>query len=178
MLFLPDLQGLEPDLHGRTLEQKGTKILLEQLLNTTEDLLTYDVKGKPFLKNRPEHISISHSHDYLVILMNKAANTGVDIELIRDKVISIRHKFLSETELLFCGDNTECHIRFWAAKEALYKWYGKKELDFKTHLQVIPSEQNNLFEGHILKGELSHRFQLASEKIDAYILVYLLHEIC
>jgi 4'-phosphopantetheinyl transferase len=178
ILFLPDLQILNPELKGRSLEQKGTKVLLEHLLNTQEALLFYDDKGKPFLKDRPQYLSISHSHDYLVILLNKTENTGVDIERLRDKVLNIRHKFLSDEELLFCGDDLERHIRLWAAKEAVYKWYGKKELDFKTHLFVPPYTNPQSFEAQLRKDGTTLRFQMGSEIMEQYLIVYLLHEIC
>lgn len=177
ILFLPELQKQHSELTGRLLEKKGSKLLLEHLLNTQEELLFYDLKGKPFLKGRQEHISISHSHDYLVILVNKTSNTGVDIECIRQKVLGIRHKFLSQEELVFCGQDIERHIRLWAAKEAVYKWYGKKELDFKRHLHVPAHEDVGLFEAQLRKDGQLLRFQMGSEKIDNYILVYLLHEI-
>ncbi len=177
ILSLRDLQSSLPDLKGRVLEQKGTKLLLEHLLNTQDDLLFYDDKGKPFLRNRKEHLSISHSHDYLVILLNEQANTGVDIELIRDKVQGIRHKFLSEEEQAFCGADTEKMIRLWATKEALYKWYGKKELEFKSDLFVPPHADPNLFEAQVRKNGNVHRFLMHAEKIENYMLVCLLHEI-
>ncbi len=177
ILFLPDLQKQHSDLTGRLLEKKGSKLLLEQLLNTQEELLFYDPKGKPFLKDRQEHISISHSHEYLVILLNKTSNTGVDIERIREKVLGIRHKFLSEEELVFCGQDMERHIRLWAAKEAVYKWHGKKELDFKMHLHVPAHADAERFEAQLRADGQLFRFQMGSEKIDNYIIVYLLHEI-
>jgi 4'-phosphopantetheinyl transferase len=46
-----------------------------------------------------KHISISHSHDKLAIIVNEKEATGIDIELIRDKVLKIKHKFLSQIRI-------------------------------------------------------------------------------
>ena len=34
------------------------------------------------------------------------------------------------------GDNTNGLYVCWCAKEAIYKWYGKKGLEFKQHIHI------------------------------------------
>ena len=36
------------------------------------------------------------------------------------------------------GDNTDGLYVCWCAKEAIYKWYGKKGLEFKQHIHIKP----------------------------------------
>ncbi len=163
-------------LTKRELEKAGTLFLLEQMLNTNAFNLEYSLTNKPFLKNRAEHISISHSHDKLAVIINQKENTGIDIELMRDKVLHIRHKFLSEAEALFAKDDVEKLITIWAAKETMYKVYGLKELDFKTHLFVDAFEEEIIF-GKINNGSFNKRYRLKCENIDNYKMVYVLNEI-
>lgn len=160
----------------RDLERAGTRYLLAQLLKTGEYDLQYTAENKPFLKGRTEHISISHSHDKLAIILNRKENTGIDIEQIRDKVKNIKSKFLSEPELAFAGDDPDRLITLWAAKEALYKVYGLKEVEFAANLYIEP------FTGSEIRGtiKLSHfekSYCLAGERVDNYKMVYVLHEL-
>ncbi len=72
--------------------------LLDQLLRGESYELKYTEHNKPFLKGRREKISISHSHDMLAVMCDTRAETGVDVELLRDKELRIRHKFLTSSE--------------------------------------------------------------------------------
>ena len=119
----------------REIETLGKNYLLAHLTNPTTQLV-YDDKGKPYLANDSRHISISHSHDKLVIIINETEETGIDIELIRAKVIKIKHKFLSEIELIDASNDVEKLLIYWAAKETLYKIYGLKEVDFIKNLHL------------------------------------------
>lgn len=160
----------------REQEKAGTLFLLRNLLNSDEPGLSYTPENKPFLKNRKEHISISHSHDKLVIIVNAAENTGIDIEQIRDKVRNIRHKFLSEKELHFAGEDTDKLVTLWAAKEAMYKVYGLKEVEFIKNLAVEEYTGSELT-GSIDMNGLKKNYRLVAEKIDDYKMVYVLHEL-
>jgi len=159
----------------RDTEKAGALYLLKELLNNTPVELGYSATNKPFLTGRPEHISISHSHDKLAIICNTKSNTGIDIELIRDKVQKIRHKFLNEQELAFAQNDVEKLITYWAAKETLYKVYGLKEMDFKLNLFVDDFSGDTLT-GHIKAKGLDKKYTLANERVDEYKLVYVLNE--
>jgi phosphopantetheinyl transferase len=112
----------------------------------------------------------------LALIVNKTHNTGVDIELIRDKVKQVKHKFLNAAEALAAGESIEHLVRFWAAKETLYKIYGLKELDFIENLAVEDFEDNKII-GKITKHHFHQKQLLHWEKLGQYILVYSVHEI-
>ena len=163
-------------LTKRGSEKAGTQFLLGRLLGGPGPFeLGYTPQNKPFLIDRAGHISISHSHDKLVIIHNKKENTGIDIELIRDKVNKIQHKFLSPAEMDFAGDDTHKLITLWAAKEAMYKVYGLKEVDFSKSLFVEPFNSGTIT-GHIRMEDLNKSYRLMSETIDDYKMVYVLNE--
>jgi 4'-phosphopantetheinyl transferase len=160
----------------RDIEKAGTRYLLKSLLKNQPFSLAYTPENKPFLEDRDEHISISHSHNKLVVIMNAIENTGIDIELIRDKVVNIQHKFLSEKELSFANNDPEILITLWAAKEAMYKVYGLKEVEFIKHLMVEPFIGDEL-QGRIEMQGFRKRYKLIGEEIDGYKMVYVLHEL-
>jgi phosphopantetheinyl transferase len=125
----------------RALHWLSTRLLLRTMLNTADYIdCQMDDHGKPFLVNSNTHISLSHSYDYAAVIISKDKKVGVDIELIKMKIKSIKHKFLSDIELAQkqIGDNTDGLYVCWCAKEAIYKWYGKKGLEFKQHIHIKP----------------------------------------
>lgn len=178
LLHLPDYSAFTGFTGKRELEKNATVFLLEKLFNKTVDL-KYNSEGKPLLNSEGCHISISHSHDKLVIICNIKDDTGVDVELIRDKVLKIKDKFLSKTESDEAKDNVEKLIIYWAAKETLYKVYGLKEVEFAKHLFVHPFqlETAGTLVGEINLESFRKKFNLHYEKLEDYMLVYILNEL-
>lgn len=177
-MHLPDYSVFTGITGKRELERNATAFLLEKLFSKTVNL-SYNAEGKPLLPEESCHISISHSHDKLVIICNTQCDTGVDVELIRDKVIKIKDKFLSPTELIEAKENVEKLIIYWAAKETLYKVYGLKEVEFAKHLFVHPFElkPQGTLTGEINLESFRKKFNLHYEKLEDYILVYILNEL-
>jgi len=125
----------------RLLHWLSTRLLLRTMLNTSEYIdCRMDEHGKPYLVDLDYHISLSHSYDYAAVIIGKKRKVGVDIELIKHKIKGIRHKFLSDVELAQkqIGDNINGLYVCWCAKEAIYKWNGRKGLEFKQDMHVKP----------------------------------------
>jgi len=125
----------------RTLHWLSTRLLLRTMLQTSEYIdCQMDEHGKPYLVNLDYQISLSHSFDYAAVMISKSKKVGVDIELIKHKIKAIKHKFLSDIELAQkqIGDNINGLYICWCAKEAIYKWYGKKGLEFKQDIHIKP----------------------------------------
>lgn len=125
----------------RKLHWLSTRVLLRKMLATDDYIdCKIDEHGKPFLVNSDIHISLSHSFDYAAVMIAHGKHVGVDIELIKHKIKTIKHKFLSDAELRQkqIGDNLEGLYICWCAKEAIYKWYGKKGLEFRQHIHIQP----------------------------------------
>ncbi len=98
-----------------------------------------DEFGKPHLKETPFDVSFSHSHGRVAVLLQPVA-CGVDIQFFVPKIQRIAHKFLSvrEAESLDTANLLE-HLHFyWSAKEAVYKAWGRKALEFREHIIVEP----------------------------------------
>lgn len=162
----------------RDIEFNGREYLMKHLIN--KDCQTaYDDKGKPYLVGDIRHISISHSHDMLAVIVNEHEPTGIDIELIRDKVIKIKHKFLTQDELIDANNDVEKLLIYWAAKETLYKIYGLKEVDFIGNLFVKPFTKHKLglINGEINLPNFTESFHLNYQILDDYVLVYALNKI-
>jgi len=125
----------------RLLHWLSTRVLLRTMLHTSEYIdCRVDEHGKPYLPGLGYHISLSHSYDYAAVMIGKTKAVGVDIELIKHKIRGIRNKFLSDSELAQkqIGDNIEGLYVCWGAKEAIYKWNGRKGLEFKRDIHIRP----------------------------------------
>lgn len=127
----------------RMLHWLSTRLLMRTMLNTADYIdCRMDEHGKPYLVNSPYSISLSHSYDYAAVMIGKDRAVGVDIELIKTKIHRIQQKFLSPPELAQAQikDNTNGLYVCWCVKEAVYKWYGKKGLEFRKHIHIQPFE--------------------------------------
>ncbi len=148
-----------------------TRLLLVDFFDDVQIL--YDEFGKPYLANN-WNISISHTTNFVVILLNRKESCGVDIEKINSKVERIKHKFLSEDDLQKIKSEKGLTI-YWSAKEALYKYYGKKEVLFIENLYIKDfnfNSNSNTFKGIIKMSDLKKEIKMNWEEIEDHILVY------
>ena len=135
-----------------------------------------DEFGKPYLENSFFDISISHSRE-LVTVMAAPQAVGIDIQKLVGKIESISHKFLREEEKASLSEKNyleHLHV-YWGAKEALFKAYGRKQLDFKQHIHIKPFEfnlRNGKCFGNVIKEDYNADFEIRYEQVDDYILVY------
>lgn len=118
-----------------------------------EEILIADTR-QPFLESEQYHFSISHCGHYAAAIVSSTSRVGVDIELITPRIELVAPKFLNEEEINFFNEDYtlfleqwglegKVHQEFltliWSAKEAMFKWYGKGEVDFKEHMQLTGS---------------------------------------
>jgi phosphopantetheine--protein transferase-like protein len=104
-----------------------------------EATLVYDEFGKPWPGNVRGFVSISHSKNWFAVSYSESHIQGIDIESIRPKLEVISPRFLHPDELswLASQDQRQKALQiFWGAKEAMYKAYGKKRLQFNRDIRV------------------------------------------
>ncbi len=137
--------------------------------------LVKDEFGKPHLYGTLLDLSFSHSHEFAaVIIANKT--TGIDIQKFVPRIDAIAHKFMRDEELESLDENNRLeHLHlYWGAKEALYKSYGRRQLDFKEHIITKPFDYQLITEstGIVSKGDFHMEHELFYEKIGEYFLVF------
>lgn len=105
-----------------------------------------DKHGKPFLlKQKKWEISISHSENYAAVAFRKCFPVGIDCEKIGPKPARIASRFMSAPELNRCDKSDRDFTFYWAAKEAVYKCYGKKGISFSKQIVVLSPHKAQLF---------------------------------
>jgi len=154
------LNSMKSELHQRGF--MSIRHLLKEVGYTDADLF-YDAFGKPHL-NDGNFISITHSFIFTAIIISKKDVVGIDIEMQRDKIVKIAHKFtpLEEYKTIANHDALVSKLTIvWGAKESLYKIYGKKKLLFLHHIHIEDfrfSDEKTTgvikYEGHVSNHEI------------------------
>lgn len=134
------LNGMKSEMHQRAF--LSVRKLLA-LAGYSDFDLEYDEFGKPHLIDE-KHISITHSHHFSAIIISNEP-VGIDIEMQRDIILKIAHKFVNDEELerlqkIDINDYIKKLTVKWGAKEAIFKIKNEKGISFKDHIQVIPFE--------------------------------------
>lgn len=128
------VDSMKSELHQRGF--MSVRHLLAEAGYVDHDLY-YDSLGKPHLKDGRQ-ISITHSFTFSGIIVSDQ-EVGIDIEMQRDKILRIAHKFTPLEEYRTLA-NTDAIIRkltiVWGAKESLYKLYAQEGLNFLKHIDV------------------------------------------
>jgi len=127
--------------HKRLQHLAGRYLLQELFPDFPYHLIEIADTRKPFLPKEEYHFSISHCGDYAAVIVSKNNRVGIDIELVKSKIKRIKYKFLNHPELdLYPLADEKLLTLFWSAKEAVFKWYGNGEVDFKKHINIIQAD--------------------------------------
>lgn len=147
----------------------GTRLLLRSIEPSAGEII-YTPEGKPVLPSMQKELSISHTSKYCAVALSDLP-TGLDIEIIGNKVERISSRFLSESEKAFAGSSIQKHI-IWGAKEAMFKAWSKGNVQFNCDIIVSPFEYQS--EGTINATFRDRIYTLGYKKLDQLMLVYLL----
>lgn len=129
------LDGMKSDLHQRGF--LSVRHLLREAGYSDSDLV-YDEFGKPHLKDG-KFISITHSFTFSGLIISDNLQVGIDIEMQRDKILKIAHKFTTIKEYATIANHDALISKLtivWGGKESLYKIYGKKKLRFLENIYI------------------------------------------
>ncbi len=115
----------------RKVEWLGTRILLKNMLGKYLKI-QYDDKGNPYI-NHEKYISITHSGNYIGIIISKHQAVGIDTEFISDRILRTAQKFIPEDILQRITEKNALEKIYlhWCCKETLYKIKGGGGYDFK-----------------------------------------------
>lgn len=134
-----------------------------------------DDAGKPHLRSSHFHVSISHTGGYAAAAAHPNP-CGIDVQRIVPRIHRLAHKFVSPAEEAQLRDATrleQLHL-IWSAKEALYKAYGRRQLDFKENLYVdfgTYQPGQTAAEAMLRRGEIQMLFDVEMRTFDNFVLV-------
>ncbi|MBT7896424.1 MAG: 4'-phosphopantetheinyl transferase superfamily protein [Flavobacteriales bacterium] len=148
----------------RKLEYICTRLLLNVIDKKLK--ISYNKYGAPILNNN-KYISISHTKKLIAIVINKN-KVGADVELISQKILKIKSRFISNNDNV--SSNTENLTLAWSAKECIFKWHQKGNINFKEDIQINKIIKDPNFE--IYTKFQNQELILNYEEINNHFLVY------
>ncbi|SDK19906.1 4'-phosphopantetheinyl transferase superfamily protein [Catalinimonas alkaloidigena] len=157
------------------LAARRAAVVLAEHMGVTPAPLYKDGFGKPRWPHDDWSVSLTHAGTYAAALMHYRQPSGIDLELIRPKLVPLAPKYLSaEEQQDACDDPTRLCV-YWSAKEALYKLHGRRRLSFRTDLHItLPGD---LHERGDFRGAYRHETQwedleMSYRRIGNYFLTF------
>ncbi len=154
---------------NRRHEWLAGRFLIHQYAGCTSKDLIIDDFGKPQIPEAGE-ISISHSGAYASIYIDQVP-CGVDIQVYKPSIVKLRHKYCTDADLEAFSDYdlTDALHLIWCCKEAVYKAYGQKEVDFKQHIHIV---RDGLYlSATMTKQDVSLSYHLRSRIVNNLFIV-------
>jgi 4'-phosphopantetheinyl transferase len=127
----------------------ASRYAVQQVSRQSPLKLIKETSGKPILLESENHISLSHCDGYVAAIHGDVP-VGIDVELISQRVQKIKNYFLRDEEIALLGEENEALILAWSAKESIFKWYGKKNLGYKSQICIRSID----FEGQVMEIEM------------------------
>ncbi|MDC0104719.1 4'-phosphopantetheinyl transferase superfamily protein [Bacteroidia bacterium] len=136
--------------------------------------LEKDEYGKPYFDSEDHKISITHAGEYAGFIQTEKRDCGIDMEELTERVRRIQSKFIREDEESFLAEDLKGLFAVWCAKEAMYKHYGLKALDFKNNMKLDYQKLagKGTLIGHIFKGDYNLSLELEYEFFDNYLIMH------
>jgi len=157
----------------RKAEKLATRILLSQMIGSNFRI-SYTNAGKPLLNHASyHHLSISHSRDYVAVIVHQHRAVGLDIEHIERNYNAIEKKYLSEAELKQVNRNSLLQCLYWCAKEAVFKVVDDEGIDFIKQIRIASfNPENETFAAHFISNDRETTYQLQQITFDKHGLVW------
>lgn len=158
---------------ARILERIAVRVLLKALLGN-EKTINYHPNGKPYFEDQSINISISHTKDYVAVILSQSPLLGIDVEYISDRVKRIRRRFVSESEYIDPENETVHLLLHWSGKETMYKALSKEEIDLidNFHIQKFTPEKEGFFEAFETFTEDKLQFKIRYIVTDDYVVTF------
>jgi len=123
---------------ARLAQWLAVRVLFSEL--GVKQRIVYDELGKPHLEGEGKYVSISHSSDYVAIIVHSRCKVGIDIEISGDRIHRVSHKFVNDFEKRWLSKEHETEQLYilWGAKECAFKIFGLGSVDFKDHMELQP----------------------------------------
>ena len=156
---------------GRRREFLAARLLLHTMSGRgRRGELIKDEFGKPHLTNSPFHVSISHTHGYSAAVAHPRP-CGIDIQTYVPRIRRLARKFVGPAEAARlpadpAEELTHLHL-LWSAKEAVYKAYGRRQLDFREHMMIDLEHRS----AELRKDDLHETYRLTYHVNPDYVVV-------
>ena len=162
-------------------QKYAVRALLDAMLEDKVYLSHHD-NGKPYIENCATNISITHTDNYVAIILNDNDEVGIDIESLSRDFSAVEKKALSEEEIDDLDDDegrNEQLAIYWCAKEAIYKMLGQYHVNFAEQIEVDrfrPKDDGELEATFVDKDGYEEEYELSYITFDNHVLVWVIGE--
>lgn len=156
---------------ARILLREALRELIPQVKDEDIPLINYNKDGCPYLTN-DYSISISHTIEYVSVIISLTDRVGVDVEMKREKIERIAHKFVRDDEKC---DNVEEMTLTWCAKETMYKLFSNYHLhlfDIKVLSKIKDDDSSLLAQAIPINETVKINYRVGRN----YVLTYAMHK--
>jgi 4'-phosphopantetheinyl transferase len=171
------LEGIKTE--KKRLQWFASRCLIRMMMNTSAFIAMHaSESGQPVISNTNKKVSISHAGQHAAVIISDTTDVGVDIEELTTKVMLIKHKFIGDAEMDWMKNETsiEKHLLMWSAKESLYKWYAKGNIDFRLNLllQSFSLNTNGVIQSTFKNEEVEKNLDVHYEFFDNCVLTWVM----
>lgn len=127
--------------------------------------------GIPITLQKDEFISITHDDEFSAVA-KFSKKVGIDIQKKTPTLYKIKERFINNNDSTFYNNDELTHLTIiWAAKEALFKYLRKEEINFKKCFKITQVKENQL-NASFRKNKEHEDISMKFITFDNYILVY------
>lgn len=133
-----------------------------------------DEHGKSQSMNGRGYISLTHTQGVAAAIYHHDNQVGIDMDLIRPKILRIGARFLAKSELEFLENDPKQYTMAWSAKESIFKCQGKRGVSFRDNILLEPFSVND----EVIKGKIrgtdfaDHHYTVQVRHIKDTVLTY------
>ncbi|MBN7812492.1 4'-phosphopantetheinyl transferase superfamily protein [Algoriphagus sp. H41] len=133
-----------------------------------------DEHGKSHAMNGQGYVSLTHTPGFAGAIFHREQPVGIDIDLVREKILKIGFRFLDSSELDFLEKDPLHYTMAWSAKESIFKCQGRKGVSFRDNILLEPFARNaSRIKGRIRGTEFAdHHYTVEVRQLENVILTY------
>ncbi len=156
-------------------QRLAVRALLDAMFDEKVYLSHHD-NGKPYIENNAINISITHTDQYVAVILNDEDEVGIDCESLNRDFSAVEKKALSEEEIGDLEDDqkNEQLAIYWCAKEAIFKLTSQYDVDFAEQIQIDGfryRDEGELFATFTDKDGYEQELNLYYFTFDRHVLV-------
>lgn len=133
-----------------------------------------DEHGKSQSMNGQGFVSLTHTPGYAGAIFHRENPVGIDMDLVREKILRVGFRFLDPSELDFLEKDPVHFTMAWSAKESIFKCQGKRGVSFRENIFLEPfSIGTTQIKGKIRGTDFAdHHYTVEVRQINQVILTY------
>lgn len=120
---------MKAEMHFKSITRRkeyiAERFLLREMLDGEQIDIWHNEDGKPIIPGN-RNISISHTRNYVAMILSEKYEVGIDIEYLSNRVEKISGRFMREDEHANDANSLLIH---WCAKETVYKLFSSEHLE-------------------------------------------------